>query len=580
MIEPKENLRDKPVYNTELFFNDEILKLDANENLIGASPRVLRAIKKLNPKKINFYPCYGEFLDELSRIFDLPRTCFLATNGCDEAINVIFSTYLEKYDNVVSFAPTFVMPKIYAEICNANFIKVDYDKKWEFDVEKIIEKASEKEGVGAKIIHLTSPNSPTGEMIKDEDIEKILKTFPDKIVLLDNTYINFCERNCNYTGLIKKYDNLFIAKSFSKDFALAGLRLGYIISNENNINNLKKVISPFSVNNLAILAGIESLRDKKYFEKMKKEIIQNKEILTKKLTGLGFKVYKSETNFILCDFGIKSDFIYEKLLKNNIVVKKFNDEDLKNCFRITIPSKKYLKSFIASLEKRALLVFDLDGVIFDVRNSYRRAIEKTYEHFCGKKLAAGEIQTAKNKGGLNCDWDLTKFLLEESGVIVKFEKIVDVFQEHFFNPQKRAESGKMGLIDEEKLIFDKKLIEKLSHKFDLCVFTGRPKSEAIYSLEKYGILKFFNLVVAKEDLPNDKQKPCPDGLEFIKEKCLYGKIYYFGDTSDDMKCASSASAIAIGVLPPQDNSSELSESLKKSGAKKVLKNINKIKDVI
>ncbi len=572
MIEPKKNLQNKPVYNTELFFDEEILKLDANENLCGASPKVFDVLKNIGRKGVNFYPCYGEFLTELSKSNGLDMEFFLPTNGGDEAISVIFNTYLEKGDNVVSFAPTFVMPKIYAEVCECNFITVGYDKKWEFNADKLINCVNETKNV--KVVHLTSPNSPTGEVVSRSDVEKILKTFPDKLVLLDNVYINFGKNQPDYVSLIKKYNNLFIVKSFSKDYALAGLRLGYVITSPENIKQMKKVISPYSVNNIALTAGIAALRDKKYFEKVKKEVLENKAKLIAALKKMGFKPYKSETNFVLCDFGAKADFIFNKLVKSKISVKRFSGEDLENHFRITVPDKAGLKKLLAAFEVRNLLVFDLDGVVFDVRNSYRKAIEKTFKHFARKSLAQGEIQEAKNLGGLNCDWDLTKYLLEKNGVEAGMPEIIEVFQNHFFKKQ----GNSMGLIDEEKLLLKDATLKKLAQKHDLCVFTGRPKSEALYSLEKYDILKYFNLVIGKEDLPDDKQKPCPDGLNLIKEKCTYNKIYYFGDTPDDMKCAKSASAIPIGVLPPQDKTDAFAETMEKHGALKVLKDVNKIKD--
>ena len=572
MIKSKKNLQNKPVYSTELFFDESILKLDANENIYGASPRVLKALRELDYNRVNFYPCYGEFLAELSRAHGLNEEFFLPTNGADEAISVIFNTYLEKGDSVISFSPTFVMPKIYAELCECDFSTVEYDEKWKFDVEKLIKCVGEN----TKIIHLTSPNSPTGEVISLKCVEKILKTFSDKPVLLDNVYINFSENLPDYTSLIKKYDNLFIVKSFSKDFALAGLRLGYVMTSPQNVQEMKKVISPYSVNNVALLAGVEALRDKKHFKKVKKEVLENKAKLRAELEKMGFKPYKSETNFVLCDFGAKADFIFNKLAKQKISVKRFHGGTLDNHFRITVPDKTGLKKFLSALKTRDLLVFDLDGVVFDVRNSYRKAIEKTFEHFAKKSLAKGEIQEAKNQGGLNCDWDLTKYLLEKNGVEAKMPEIIDVFQSYFFKKQ----GNSMGLIDEEKIVLKDDTLKKLAQKCDLCVFTGRPKAEAFYSLEKYDILKYFNLVIAKEDLPDDRQKPCPDGLNLLKEKCLHNKIYYFGDTSDDMKCAKSANAIAIGVLPPQDKSAALVQKMKDHGASKILKDVNKAKDIL
>jgi HAD superfamily phosphatase len=278
---------------------------------------------------------------------------------------------------------------------------------------------------------------------------------------------------------------------------------------------------------------------------------------------------------MLCDFGQKSDFIYRKLLINSIKVKNMGQlEDLENCFRMTVPPLEGAKFLIETLKPRNLLIFDMDGVLFDVRNSYRCAIEKTFEHFAYKKLQDNEIQDAKNLGGLNCDWDLTEFLLKKHGIKIEKEKIIEIFQKYFFNPKNKDSKG---LIDNEKLLIDKINIAKLAQKYELAVFTGRPKDEANYSLEKFGILKYFNIVVTKDDLPKNRQKPYPNGMDAIKRSSIFKEAFYFGDTGDDMLCAKAASVSAVGVLPPQESqNSKYKKHLMDKGALWVLNNINDI----
>ena len=299
--------------------------------------------------------------------------------------------------------------------------------------------------------------------------------------------------------------------------------------------------------------------------------------MTKFLNNFGFKTYPSEGNFVLCDMGNKADFIYKKLLQNKILVKKFDDYTLKNTFRITIPNDNGLKKFKKALQVKPLLVFDIDGVLIDVQNSYREAILITYEEFKGEKTSKEAIQIAKNKGGLNCDWDLTQYLLKENGIDVSLNEVIEKFQKHFFSLQK---DGSMGLIDKEEIIVKKDLIKKLSKKYDLCIFTGRPKEETHYSLKKYGILDYFNIIITKNSLNENEQKPNPKGLEVIKTSTIYKNILYFGDTKDDMISAKGANVKGIGILPPQDKSKELIKALKKEGAYKVLNNINEIRKVL
>ena len=567
MIKPKKAVGNISPYTTAKYAQVCSLKLDSNENPYGASKEVLLALKELSNYQVSRYPHYGELIDKLAQKFKLSDSEVMPTNGADEALSVIINTYLDINDELLCFMPTFSMPKLYATSCLGKFRSVNYYTKWVFDADKLLENVN----LNTKIIYITSPNNPTGECAKIDDIEKILLKYPTIAVILDITYINFASNAPDYCSLVKKYDNIFIVKSFSKDYGLAGLRLGVILSQKNNIEQCRKIISPYSVNIAAICAGIASLDDFEYENHIKEQIAISRNALISGFTELGFRPYKSEANFILCDFSKYCDFVYWKLNSSGIKVRRFeNSETLINCLRITTPKVQDIGMFFNVLRKKDMLVFDLDGVVFDVTNSYRSAIKETFKYFANQDISDNKIQQAKELGGLNCDWDLTRYLLQSYGIDVELDDIIKVFQGLFFNPEKE---GKKGLIDNEELIIKPEIFEKLSERYDFCAFTGRPKDEAIYSLEKYGILKYFCKLITQDDIEKEKRKPHPEGLSRIKRETFYNNIYYFGDTLDDIYAGIASSTEVYGVAKVGTKNAEL---LAKAGAKEIINDMSKI----
>lgn len=561
MFNSKDTLKNIEPYSIDEFYPECTLKLDSNENVFGPSKKVIDGFKNLDLKRFNLYPCYGELLEILSKKLNFSKENFVLTNGCDEAINIVLSTFLTENDSVLAFAPSFSMPKLYSKIIGAEYKNIDYVSRWKFSIDALFDNIKEN----TKIIYLASPNNPTGDIIEPETIKSVLQKCPDKLILLDLTYVNYSKYSeGEYYGLIKEFKNLICVKSFSKDYGLAGLRLGFIAADSKFTGEFKKVISPYSVNSLAVYAGILSLLDDEHFKYVKDEVQKSKEYLFNELSGLGFKPYRSEANFILVDFGTKCDFAYSKLLKNGIIVRKFSSDELKSFLRIGIPPLSDAKKIIEALKPRNLLVFDLDGVVFDVSNSYRYAIQKTFEHFAGRECTSDEMQEAKNLGGLSNDWDLTDYLLKKNGFNVEYDDIVNIFQSIFYDPER---SGKKGAIDNEELVLGPEFFLELSKKYDLAVFTGRPKLEAFYSLEKFNVKEYFNYFVCLEDVPCGRSKPCPDGLFKIKEACYYNDIVFFGDTVDDAKAGKDASVRTFGIIPPKAAcTAETVESIKKFGA--------------
>ena len=563
MIEPKEAIKQIEPYEVPLFAEHYALKIDANENVFGCSPKVIERLKNITIEDISRYPHYGAVTQKIAEYLKISIDEIKVTDGADEALAALIQTYCDADDVMLTVTPSFSMPKLYANLAGAKVVELNYKKRWEFPTEDFLQEIETNPKI--KIVHLTSPNNPTGECISEEIAEKILKAAQDKLVIFDETYGGYSGKSM--ISRVKDYENLAVVKSFSKDFALAGLRIGYIVTNSERIRLLKTVISPYSVNVLAAIAAETALSDLEHFEKVKAEIQKSKEILTNGLENLGFTVYPSEANFVLINADEKAEFVYLTLLKNGIKVRKYSNKSMSGLLRITMPQVEKAKEIIEFLQPKPTLIFDMDGVLADVSNSYRTTIKKTYEYFSDREMNYERISEAKNSGGLNNDWDLTEFLLKSDGITVERQKLIEVFEKIYFD------NGN-GLINQEKFLVNRNFFEELSKKYNLAIFTGRPSIEAIYTLKKENVEEFFYPIITMDDLPKDRQKPDSLGIEIIKNKILTtDEIFYFGDTSDDMKCGKSANVKAIGVLPPQDKSSEMSARLLENGADRVLKTV-------
>lgn len=219
------------------------------------------------------------------------------------------------------------------------------------------------------------------------------------------------------------------------------------------------------------------------------------------------------------------------------------------------------------------LIFDMDGVLVDVSQSYRLAIKETAGFFSKKEITFERIQEIKNKGGHNNDWDLTEGILLSMGLKINKNLIISKFQELYLGRHFD------GYIKNERWLLDREILRKLYNKNDLAIVTGRPKDEAEYTLKMAKVRELFKEVITMQDIPRYKQKPDPYGLKIALKKLNKTEAFYFGDTIDDMRMASEAGIKAIGVLPPGVNG-KLKTLLIKNGAEAVLDNINKIEEVL
>ena len=193
---------------------------------------------------------------------------------------------------------------------------------------------------------------------------------------------------------------------------------------------------------------------------------------------------------------------------------------------------------------KPLLIFDMDGVLVDVTESYRETIAQTVKHFTGVDLTREEIQDYKNQGGWNDDWKLTHHLITAAGQEIPFETARDYFQSIFLG------NGEGGLILREEWVARPGVLEELNRQFRFAVFTGRPKVEAELTLHRFAGGVVFHPVIGMYDVEN--RKPHPEGLLRILEADPGRKVYYVGDTVDDARCARAAHIPFIGIAAPSN----------------------------
>ena len=213
----------------------------------------------------------------------------------------------------------------------------------------------------------------------------------------------------------------------------------------------------------------------------------------------------------------------------------------------------------------AIIVFDMDGVLVDVAESYRETIVRTVEHFTGRTIERALIQQYKNQGGWNNDWELSQKICADLGVAVEYNAVVEYFNHLFLDE---------GLIHRERWLPKPGFLESLADRCVLAIFTGRSQLEAGITLERESCSGRFH-IVSSDDVA--KQKPDPDGLLQIMARHPGKEILYIGDTVDDARSARAAGVNFVGIAAGDP---ELARLLSAEGAVAVLKNINELEDLL
>ncbi len=322
------------------------LRLDFNENTVGAPARVLDFIKRyLTAADLSIYPEYDHALEDLSRHFGVGTDELTLTNGTDEAIQLLINTYVNNGDEVLVLRPSYAMYRFYGQLAGADVQEVDYRAETlEFPLEEVLERITGR----TRAIFLSNPNNPTGTGTDVAAIEQILAKAITAAVLVDEAYYEFS--GVTVLPLLAEQPNLFVSRTFSKIYGMAGMRCGCVFSNAGNMASMRKAQSPYSVNALAAMAARIAVQDQTFVEEYVLEVLTARELLYVGLERLKISYIKSQANFVLFQAGDRALEIRDELRNRGVLVRDRSYE-LPGCVRVTVGTRDQIQRFLNEMEQ-------------------------------------------------------------------------------------------------------------------------------------------------------------------------------------------------------------------------------------
>ena len=314
------------------------VKLNTNESPFPPSDKVLDAVSRQEVEKLNLYPdpTGKALIKKLAETYEVGEENVFISNGSDDILNFSFMAFCDSKKGAYFPEISYGFYEVYAQLYGINYKKVPL--KADLSVNP-----SDYCGVNNTVV-IANPNAPTGLALTPQEVEEILKTNPDDVVIIDEAYVDFGAESC--VPLTKKYKNLIVVMTYSKSRSLAGGRLGFAIADKElitDLNTIKYSTNPYNINRLTMVAGIASLEDSGYYKNCNKNTAEVREYTKAELKKRGFTMTDSLANFIFA----KSDKIggeeyYLSLKAKGVLVRHFKNEKIKDFVRITIGTKEQM----------------------------------------------------------------------------------------------------------------------------------------------------------------------------------------------------------------------------------------------
>ena len=358
MIEPRPELSKLSDYVPgksieeirERYGLNRIVKLASNENPLGASPKAVEAFHQI-ADSLHLYP-RGDaptLIRSIAQKYGVKTEQIVVGNGSDEIIDMVGKAFIRQGDNCVGITPTFSVYKFTTLSNGAEFIGVG-----EGDAKTSLDDLAKAIDGNTRVAFICNPNNPTGTYYTESEIREFLKKVPQNVlVFLDEAYSEFATAADypNMFGALDEYPNLFINRTFSKIYGLAGLRIGYAIASTDVVRHLWKVKPPFDVNQAAQVAAIAALDDAAHVEATRKMNAEGIEFLTREFTALGFKVLPTQANFICVKIGERARELVSFLERNGMIVRGLTSFGMPEYIRVTI-GKPEENEFLVMLVKK------------------------------------------------------------------------------------------------------------------------------------------------------------------------------------------------------------------------------------
>jgi histidinol-phosphate aminotransferase len=346
VLRPREAVRMLPSYHPPLA-GREGLRLDFNENTVGCSPRVLEKLQRMTADDLTKYPERQAVESTVAGFLKVSATETLLTNGVDEAIHLLCQTYLSSGDEALIVAPTYSMYRIYAMAAGANVINVPLAENFRFPLNELKEQITPR----TRLIAIANPNNPTGTVATREQLLQLAHAAPEAAVLVDEAYFEFYGQTMlNWRN---ESANLFVARTFSKAYGMAGLRVGMLIGDAEQMHAVRLACSPYNVNAVALACVPCAIQDQSYLAEYVEGVLEARARLQNMLAASGIKFWSSEANFVLLRVGSsKADSarFVEQMRRRGILVRdRSSDHGCEGCVRITLGPGEHADRLLEAL---------------------------------------------------------------------------------------------------------------------------------------------------------------------------------------------------------------------------------------
>jgi len=349
MISPKPNIARLNRHENTALDRADYLRLDKNENIIGFDKEIIdEVLSEVGSHMISAYPMVYKLYEKASRWLGVKKDCIYVSSGSDGAIKSIFEAYVGKDDEVVTIHPTYAMYYVYSDMFEADLKKVRFNDDFSLPSGDIVSAISPR----TKLVCMANPNSPTGTIIEQDELLKIIDAADrnETLILLDEAYYGYYP--VTYLKYIEGFKHLIVTRSFTKAYGLGSARLGLAVSSPEIISNLKKVRPIYEVNSFSVLLGNYVMDHPEIFEKQIALFGEGKKYLLGELKRMKMEFLDTHANFILIKTGdkLEAQFIAEELKKRKVLVRAgFDERPMVDYIRVNVGDKGQMKVFVESL---------------------------------------------------------------------------------------------------------------------------------------------------------------------------------------------------------------------------------------